>query len=147
RAIRATISLWERLRRCLGAANPGHSISRPDCGDRFEFESRRQKGYPAWNSRVRPGRAKEWAVYGMKSIRVYLALLVVLAAILGALLHPLALLLALAPFDARAVVAFLVELRSLIADLLGWGVLSVLAIMAFYVLVGRRSLSRRPLPI
>jgi hypothetical protein len=80
----------------------------------------------------------------MKSLRVYLALFVVLAAILGALLHPLAMVLAVAPFDNRPVVAFLVELRSLIADLLGWGVLSVLAIMALYVVFGRVGASRRP---
>lgn len=79
----------------------------------------------------------------MKSLRVYLALVVVLAAILGALLHPLAMVLALAPFDDRAVVAFLVELRSLIADLLGWGVLSVLVIMAVYVVLGRTSPTRK----
>jgi len=81
----------------------------------------------------------------MKSLRVYLALLVVLAAVLGAFLHPLALLLALAPFDDRALVSFLVDARSLIADLLGWGVLTVLAIMAAYVIAGRRIASRRPL--
>jgi hypothetical protein len=73
----------------------------------------------------------------MRNYRVYLALLVVLMAIVGALLHPLSLVLGLAPFDTRRMVGFLVELRSLIADLLGWAVLSVLAVMIFYVVRGR----------
>jgi hypothetical protein len=69
------------------------------------------------------------------NFRVPLALLVVVLAILGALLHPLAL--ALAPFHAGGVVAFLVELRSTIADLLGWGLLSLIAVMAAFVVWGR----------
>jgi len=73
----------------------------------------------------------------MRNYRVYLALFVVLIAIVGALLHPLSLLLGLAPFNTRALVGFLVEVRSLIADLLGWAVLSVLALMVFYVIRGR----------
>jgi cellulose synthase/poly-beta-1,6-N-acetylglucosamine synthase-like glycosyltransferase len=73
----------------------------------------------------------------LKNYRLYLALLVVLMAVVGALLHPLVLLLALAPFNTRAVVGFLGELRSVIADLLGWGVLSILALMAFFVVRGR----------
>jgi glycosyl transferase family 2 len=62
---------------------------------------------------------------------------VVLIAVVGALLHPLSLLLGLAPFNTRGLVSFLVEVRSLIADLLGWAVLSVLAVMVFYVVRGR----------
>ena len=73
----------------------------------------------------------------MRNYRVYIALLVLALAVLGALLHPFALLLGLAPFDTRGVVGFLAELRSLIADLLGWGVLSLLAIMVLYVVRGR----------
>jgi hypothetical protein len=73
----------------------------------------------------------------MKNYRVYLALLVVVMAIIGALLHPFALLLGLAPFDTKALVSFLVELRSVIADLLGWAVLSLLAVMVVYVVRGR----------
>jgi hypothetical protein len=78
----------------------------------------------------------------MKGFRVGLALIVVLAAILGALLHPLALLITLAPFDTRALVGFLVTLREQIADLLGWGVLALLTAMALYVTRGR--LHQRP---
>jgi glycosyl transferase family 2 len=73
----------------------------------------------------------------MRNYRVYLALFVVLIAVVGALLHPLSLLLGLAPFNTRGLVSFLVEVRSLIADLLGWAVLSVLAVMVFYVVRGR----------
>jgi hypothetical protein len=73
----------------------------------------------------------------MKNYRVYLVLLVVVMAVVGALLHPLSLLLGLAPFNARAEVGFLVEVRSLIADLLGWGVLSLLAVMVVYAIRGR----------
>lgn len=73
----------------------------------------------------------------MRRFRVHLALLVVIVAIVGAALHPLAMALALAPFNTRALVGFLAELRSVIADLLGWGLLSLLAIMLVYVVVGR----------
>jgi hypothetical protein len=75
----------------------------------------------------------------MKGFRVQLALIVILLAVLGALLHPLALLLAISPFDPRGVIRFMEELRSVIADLLGWGLLSLLAVMAFFVLRGRLS--------
>jgi len=75
----------------------------------------------------------------MKNYRVYLALLVLALAVLGAFLHPLVLLLALAPFNTHAVVSFLGELRSVIADLLGWGVLSLLALMTLFVIRGRLS--------
>ena len=55
----------------------------------------------------------------MRNYRVYIALGVVALAVIGAALHPFALLLGLAPFDTRGLVSFLVELRSLIGDLLG----------------------------
>jgi hypothetical protein len=73
----------------------------------------------------------------MRNYRVYLTLLVLLMAVVGAVLHPFALVLGLAPFDTRGVVAFLVEVRSLIADLLGWALLSLLAVMVIYVIRGR----------
>jgi cellulose synthase/poly-beta-1,6-N-acetylglucosamine synthase-like glycosyltransferase len=71
-------------------------------------------------------------------------LLVVFAAVIGAALHPLAMVLTLAPFDTRGLVGFLAELRAVIADLLGWGLLSVLAVMFVYVILGRNR--RAPLP-
>jgi hypothetical protein len=55
----------------------------------------------------------------MRGFRVQVALIVILLAVLGALLHPLALLLSISPFDARGVIRFMEELRSIIADLLG----------------------------
>src|ERR1700694_5048127 len=73
----------------------------------------------------------------MRGFRVQLALIVVFVAIVGALLHPLALLLAIAPFDTRGLIRFLVEARSVIADLLGWGVLSLIAVMVLIVVRGR----------
>src|SRR5438270_10227220 len=80
----------------------------------------------------------------MRGIRVQLALLVVLVAVVGALLHPLALLLAAVPFDTRGVIRFLEEVRSVIADALGWGVLTLLALMVYFVLRGRLTHRQRP---
>src|SRR5437879_4816799 len=60
----------------------------------------------------------------MRNYRVYLALVVVLLAIVGALLHPLALLLSVLPVPSHPVVSFLTELRSTIANFLGWVVLA-----------------------
>jgi hypothetical protein len=76
------------------------------------------------------------------SYRVPLALIVLLLAILGALLHPLALVLTLLPFDTAPLISILATVREWIADLLGWGVLALLALMAIYVVRGRR----RPTP-
>jgi len=77
----------------------------------------------------------------MRGYRVQLALIVALVAIVGAFLHPLAILLAIAPFETRGLIRFLEELRSAIADLLGWGVLTLLAVMVVVVVRGR--LARR----
>jgi cellulose synthase/poly-beta-1,6-N-acetylglucosamine synthase-like glycosyltransferase len=80
----------------------------------------------------------------MRGVRVQLALIVVLVAVVGALLHPLALLLTIVPFDTRGVIRFLEEARSVIADALGWGLLSLLAVMVFFVVRGRLTRSRGP---
>jgi cellulose synthase/poly-beta-1,6-N-acetylglucosamine synthase-like glycosyltransferase len=80
----------------------------------------------------------------MSNYRIHLALIVVLVAIIGALLHPLALLLAIAPFGTRGLIRFMEEVRSVIADLLGWGVLSLLAVMVLFIVRGR--LARRTPP-
>ena len=77
------------------------------------------------------------------SYRVPLALIVLLLAILGALLHPLALALTWLPFDTAPLISVLAVVRETIADLLGWGFLALLALMAIYVARGRRS--KRPL--
>jgi histidinol-phosphate phosphatase family protein len=64
-------------------------------------------------------------------------LTVLVLAVLGAFLHPLALVLSATPLDTSRFVAILADLRSTIADLLGWGVLGVLIGMAVYVTWGR----------
>src|SRR5439155_26121689 len=79
----------------------------------------------------------------MRGYRVPLALLVLLLAVVAAFLHPLALALAAMPFDTSPVVAFLERIREAIADLLGWGLLVLLAIMTAYVVAGRLGISRR----
>jgi HAD superfamily hydrolase (TIGR01662 family) len=68
---------------------------------------------------------------------VPLALIVVLLAVLGAILHPLSLLLSVSPLDSRPFIAVLQEVRTSIADLLGWSVLAILIAMAAYVAWGR----------
>lgn len=75
----------------------------------------------------------------MKSYRVPLVLIVIVLAILGALLHPLALVLGWLPLDTGPAIALLARAREGIADLLGWGVLSLLGVMAVYVVLGRRA--------
>src|SRR2546427_1675745 len=70
-------------------------------------------------------------------MRAVLALAVVGLAVVGAVLHPLALLLELMPFDPRGLVLFLTEAKSLIADVLGWGVLALLAVMLLMVVKAR----------
>ena len=79
----------------------------------------------------------------MKSVRVNLVLAAVLLAILGASLHPLALLLGLVPCDTRPIVAFLEAIRNVIANLLGWGLFSLVVIMLAYVIRGRLSEPKR----
>jgi len=79
----------------------------------------------------------------MKSVRVNLVLAAVLLAILGAVLHPLALLLGLIPFDTRPIVGFLEALRNAIANLLGWGLFSLVVIMLAFVIRGRFSKPKR----
>ena len=78
----------------------------------------------------------------MRGFRVQLALVVFLVAIIGAFLHPIALLLSIAPFNSHGVIRFLEEGRSLIADLLGWAVLGLIALMLFFVVRGRFGGSR-----
>jgi hypothetical protein len=70
-------------------------------------------------------------------MRVLLALAVVALAVIGALLHPLALILAALPFDPRGLVLFLNEIKSVIADVLGWAVVALLIVMLALVIRGR----------
>src|ERR1700674_1101060 len=69
----------------------------------------------------------------MKRFPIHLVLVAVLLAVLGALLHPFSLLLSLAPFDTKSFEALLQDVRSTIADLMGWGVLCLLVSMLVYV--------------
>ncbi len=63
--------------------------------------------------------------------------MVLLLAVLGAVLHPLLMLLGILPVDTHALISFLNAARSLIADFMAWGLLSVLVIMGLFVLRGR----------
>lgn len=69
----------------------------------------------------------------MKRFPLQIAITAVALAVVAALLHPLALVLSLAPFDTRGFVLFLQETRSVIADLFGWGFLALVLGMAAYV--------------
>lgn len=70
-------------------------------------------------------------------MRVGLVLLVVGLAILGALLHPLAFVLGLVPFDTKGLIGVLNEVKMLIADLLAWALVALLAVMLMFVFRGR----------
>lgn len=70
-------------------------------------------------------------------MRVGLVLTVVALALLGALLHPLAFLLGLMPFDTRGVVSLVSDAKTLIADLLAWALVTLLALMFALVSWGR----------
>ena len=73
----------------------------------------------------------------MKRLPVSVALVVVALAITGALLHPLAMLLSLSPISLVGLVGFLGEVRTVIADLLGWGLVALVVVMVGYVVKNR----------
>src|SRR5260370_5598906 len=70
-------------------------------------------------------------------MRALVALMVVALAILGALLHPLTLLLGALPFNTHGVVSSLTDAKLLIADVLGWAVIALLLVMVVLVVRGR----------
>jgi glycosyltransferase involved in cell wall biosynthesis len=70
-------------------------------------------------------------------MRALIAVVVVGLAILGALLHPLALFLSVMPFDSAGIQAFLASAKTLIADVLGWGLVALLLLMLILVVHGR----------
>jgi len=76
-------------------------------------------------------------------LRALVALAVVALAILGALLHPLALLLSLLPFQTGGLQAFLTSSKFVIADVLGWAVVALLVVMLALVIRGRIAPQRR----
>src|SRR5438309_2020212 len=79
----------------------------------------------------------------MKRVRIYVVLVAVALAVLAALFHPLSLILGFVPLDTRGFVAALVELRTTVANFVGWGLLSLLVVMAAFVAWGRRRSRRR----
>jgi cellulose synthase/poly-beta-1,6-N-acetylglucosamine synthase-like glycosyltransferase len=88
----------------------------------------------------------------VRRYRVPLVLIVIVLGVLGAFLHPLALLLALIPTNTAPVIAFLERTREAIADVLGWGIVGLVLVMLAYVLAGRRArpaggAQAAPLPI
>src|ERR1700736_683904 len=77
-------------------------------------------------------------------MRALVVLMVVALAILGALLHPLMRLLAVLPFDSTGLIHFLAQAKNTIADVLGWAVIALLAVMVVLVIRGRLA---RPAPL
>jgi len=69
----------------------------------------------------------------MKRYPLHIAVTAIALAVVAAVLHPVAMLLSLAPFDTGGFVLFLQETRSLIADLLGWAFLTLVLGMGAYV--------------
>jgi len=79
-------------------------------------------------------------------MRVGVVLAVVALALLGAMLHPLAFLLGLMPFDTRALINVVSAGKTLIADLLAWVLVTLLALMFFFVSWGRANARKRKGP-
>jgi len=75
-------------------------------------------------------------------MRALIALAIVALAILGALLHPFALLMSVMPFDSNSLQALLTSSKEGIADLLGWLVVALLVVMLALVIRGRLAPSR-----
>ena len=78
-------------------------------------------------------------------MRAVVVLAVIALALLGALLHPLALLLGALPIDTHTALSVLNSAKNLIADILGWAVVALLLIMLVMVVRGRLS-ARASLP-
>ena len=72
-------------------------------------------------------------------MRALVVLAVVALAILGALIHPLALVLSAMPFNSKSLQELLTSTKFLIADILGWAVVALLLVMVVLVVRGRLS--------
>src|SRR2546428_2900754 len=70
-------------------------------------------------------------------MRILLVLTVVALAIIGAMLHPLSILLSALPFDSKSLVQFMTLAKGIIADVLGWAVVALLVVMLGLVIRGR----------
>lgn len=104
----------------VGVRGPGPSSSRI-----FRIRSSFRRPF----LRVARGAAHE-AAGKSSSTRLYIGLLIFFLALVGTLLHPVSLLLRLAPFDARYLVATLTAVKTVITDLLGWSLFSLLLVMS-----------------
>jgi Glycosyl transferase family 2 len=71
-------------------------------------------------------------------VRVSFVLAILGLAVVGAILHPLAFVIGLMPFETKGLLSVLMQAKNLIADLLAWGLLTVLALMMICVVMGRR---------
>jgi Glycosyl transferase family 2 len=80
-------------------------------------------------------------------IRAPVALAVLTLAILGAMLHPLALVLQLIPADTRGIELALTAAKSFIADLLAWGLTALLCVMLVLVVRDRLVMRHKPYPV
>ena len=73
----------------------------------------------------------------MRGGRALVVLTVILLAVLGAALHPLAFALSILPVDTRQLVAVLTEARVVIFNLLAWGIVGLLVVMGLFTVRGR----------
>jgi cellulose synthase/poly-beta-1,6-N-acetylglucosamine synthase-like glycosyltransferase len=73
----------------------------------------------------------------MRGGRALVALTVILLAVLGAVLHPLAFVLSILPVDTRQLVAWLNDARVVIFNLLAWGIVALLVVMVVFTFRGR----------
>ena len=76
-------------------------------------------------------------------MRALIALAVIALALLGALLHPLSLLLSVMPIDTSNLQTSLTSIKDVIADVLGWAVVALLVVMLVLVIRGRLAPHRR----
>ena len=73
----------------------------------------------------------------MRGGRAFVALAVILLAVLGAVLHPVSFVLSILPVDTRQLVAVLIEARVVIFNLLAWGIVALLVVMLVLTVRGR----------
>jgi hypothetical protein len=67
----------------------------------------------------------------------YVAVLVLILAVLGAVLHPIVFLIGFLPFDTNALQSVLDAAKTFVADFLAWGLVSLLLMMGMFVIAGR----------
>lgn len=77
-------------------------------------------------------------------MRALVALAVVALALVGAIIHPLDLVLGFLPFDSHGLRFFLDSAKYFIAEVLGWGFVVLLSVMLVLVVKGRLAQRRQP---